>query len=113
MCRGSRVYSSLVIGSTMLQMNDTVDASVNGSITAVAGSGTTSMSEALIACQPRIELPSNPSPSSKMSSLTSDSGEVKCCQVPRKSMNLKSAQTALFSLRNFTASFGVIVLLSS
>src|SRR5262245_23147853 len=94
-------------------MKETVGTSMNGSITVVAGSGTTSMSEALIACQPRIELPSNPEPSSNRSSLTSDSGIVKCCHVPKKSMNFRSAHTALFSLMYFSASFGLIFPFSS
>ena len=55
MLRGSREYGSLVIGSTMLQMSDSVGSAMNGSITAVLGSGMTSMSEAWMACQPRIE----------------------------------------------------------
>ena len=41
---------------------------MNGSITAVVGSGMTSMSDALIGCQPRIDEPSKPLPSSKSSS---------------------------------------------
>ena len=68
MLRGSREYGSLVIGSMMLQMSESVGSAMNGSITAVLGSGITSMSEAWIACQPRIEEPSNPSPSSNTSS---------------------------------------------
>ena len=56
MLRGSREYASLVIGSTMLQISDSVGIlAQNGSITAVAGSGMMSMSEALIGCQPRID----------------------------------------------------------
>ena len=44
---------------------------MNGSITAVLASGMTSMSEAWIACQPRIDEPSKPSPSSKTASVSS------------------------------------------
>ena len=93
----------------MLPMTDSVSAAQKGSITTVVGSGMTSMSEALIGCQPRIELPSKPLPSSKIFSSNSLIGMVKCCQVPRKSRNLKSTQTALFSFANLTASLGVIL----
>ena len=55
----------------MLQMSESVGSAMNGSITAVSASGMTSMSEAWIACHPRIEEPSNPSPSSKTPSLSS------------------------------------------
>src|SRR5512141_3386897 len=90
MLRGSREYGSFVIGSTMLQMSDSVGSAMNGSMTAVDGSGITSMSEALIACQPRIDEPSKPRPASKTSSVSSYSGIEKCCQMPTKSMNLRS-----------------------
>src|SRR6185369_4325712 len=79
----------------MLQIKESVGCAMNGSMTAVDGSGTTSMSEALIGCQPRIDEPSNPSPDSKTSSSSSLMGVVKCCHVPRKSRNLKSTATAL------------------
>src|SRR6266542_587639 len=86
MLRGSREYGSFVMGSTMLQMSESVGSAMNGSMTAVFESGITSMSEALMACQPRIDDPSNPSPSSKTSSESSLSGIVKCCHRPMKSM---------------------------
>ncbi len=44
---------------------------MKGSITAVVGSGITSMSEAWISAQPRMDEPSKPSPSSKISSFSS------------------------------------------
>src|SRR5260370_11535628 len=56
--RGSRENGSLVMGSTMLQMSDRVASFMNGSITAVEGSGTTNMSLASIGIQPRIDEPS-------------------------------------------------------
>src|SRR5438477_1023978 len=98
MKRGSRLYASLVIGSTMLQIRDSVVSFMNGSTTAVSGSGTTSMSLAWIGAQPRIELPSKPRPSSKTASFSSEIGMVKCCQRPRKSMNFRSTITAFLSL---------------
>ena len=81
---------------------------MNGSITAVVGSGITSMSLAWIGCQPRIDEPSNPEPSSNSSSLISLIGIVKCCQIPRKSLNFKSTATAFCSFMNLITSFGVI-----
>src|SRR6266567_6231040 len=107
MLRGSREYGSFVIGSTMLQMSDSVTSDMNGSMVAVLASGITSMSEAWIACQPRIDEPSNPSPSSKMSSESSPSGMVKCCQRPMKSMNFRSTITTFFSAANARTCLGV------
>src|SRR3990167_10134083 len=108
---GSLVYSSFVIGSTMLQMRDTVGVSMNGSMTAVAGSGTTSMSLAWMGCQPRIDEPSNPNPSSNISSLSSEIGIEKCCQMPTKSRNFKSTILAFFSFANCNTSFGVMLVI--
>ncbi len=90
-------------------MRLSVGSLVNGSITAVLGSGITSMSLDSIDCQPRIDEPSNPSPSSKgPSSLNSEIGAVKCCHWPRRSMNLISTITAPFSLIICRTCFGVI-----
>ena len=58
--------NSLYIGLATVAITLTVGLAKNGSSTADFGSGTASMSEALIACHPRIEEPSNPRPSSKM-----------------------------------------------
>ena len=48
------------------------------------------MSDSLISCQPRIDEPSKPRPSSNTSGSRSAMGMVKCCQVPGRSTNLKS-----------------------
>src|SRR5689334_21065671 len=109
MLRGSRLYSSFVIGSTMLQVRDSVGFAMKGSMAAVAGSGTASMSDALIGCQPRIDEPSSPEPSSKSSSLSSLVGIVKCCQVPSRSQNFMSTASTLLSLANLSTSLGVCV----
>src|SRR3954451_25392337 len=74
----------------MVQVNDKVGAAQKGSIKAVAGSGIASMSEASMDFQPRMEEPSKPSPSEKDSSLISAIGQLKCCQVPKVSTNLRS-----------------------
>src|ERR1700730_11224721 len=93
----------------MSQMRLSVGSLVNGSITAVSGSGMTSMSLGAFNCYPRIEEPSKPSPSSKAdSSLNSEIGTVKCCHCPSRSMNLISTITAPFSLIIARTCFGVI-----
>src|SRR5262245_64586972 len=83
---------------------------MNGSMAAVAGSGTASMSEALIGCQPRIDEPSKPEPSSNSASSSSLVGIVKCCQVPSRSQNLRSAASTLLSLANLRTSLGVLAI---
>src|SRR6476659_1944882 len=76
---------------------------------ALPGSGITSMSEALIAFQPRILEPSKPRPSVKMSSLYSVSVVVKCCQAPGRSVNLKSTSLTSRSLIILLTSDGVLL----
>ena len=68
MLRGSRGYFSRVIGSSTSAMIDRVAFSVNGSITAVSASGTSSMSDSSIVWKPRTEEPSNGRPTVKTSS---------------------------------------------
>ena len=53
-----------------------------------------SMSDSEIPCQPRIEEPSNPSPSSKADSSNALSGSVMCCQRPSRSQNFRSTSCA-------------------
>src|SRR5437588_708738 len=55
-------------------MSDSVGASVNGSRIADEASGMSSMSDSEIPCQPRIEDPSKPSPSSNADSSNADLG---------------------------------------
>src|SRR5215471_4162475 len=93
----------------MLQIRLSVGSAMNGSMAAVVGTGTTSMSDALIGCQPRMDEPSKPFPSSKRSSFSSLVGIVKCCQMPRKSRNLRSTASTLFSFAYFSTSFAVCV----
>src|ERR1051326_6789314 len=93
----------------MLQIRLSVGTWVKGSITAVVGSGMTSMSEAWIGCQPRMDVPSNPLPSSNSSSWSSLGGIVKCCQMPSRSRNLRSTASTLLSFENLSTSFGVWV----
>src|SRR5258708_35499584 len=89
MLRGSREYGSLVIGSYTLQISDSVGYCVNGSSFAVVGSGTSSMSEALIGCQPRIGDPSSPEPSSNESALSCGVVAGVWCQMPGRSMHFR------------------------
>src|SRR5213078_1262895 len=108
--RGSRSYGSRVMGSTIVQIKESVGSALKMSIHAVVASGMTSMSEALITLQPRMLDPSNPSPSVKISSLYSVSVVVKCCQVPSKSVNLKSINFTSLSFINLLTSDGVLSL---
>src|SRR6516162_152243 len=85
----------------MLQIIVSVLSLQNGSMNAVSGTGMTSMSDSLIACQPRMLDPSKPRPSSKTCSSRASAGMVKCCHRPGKSMNRKS--TALTSLERMSA----------
>src|ERR1051326_2867259 len=64
------------------------------------------MSLSWIAGNPRILDPSNPMPSSNMSSLSSESDIEKCCQTPGKSMKRRSMIFTPFSRANSTTSLG-------
>src|SRR4029077_12245353 len=94
----------------MVQINESVGSALKISIHAVVGSGMTSMSDALITFQPRMLDPSKPSPSVKISSLYSVSVVVKCCQVPGRSVNLKSTSFTSWSLIILETSDGVFLL---
>src|SRR5271154_1043311 len=104
------------MGSWMVQISDSVGSLVKGSSTAVSGSGITSMSLLSIACQPRIDDPSKPRPSSKgASSLNSETGAEKCCQVPSRSINLISTITTPLSLiicKTCLGVMGLVILLA-
>src|SRR5262249_47275348 len=91
-------------------MRLSVGSALKISIHAVAGSGITSMSDALIAFQPRMLEPSKPSPSVKISSLYSVSVVVKCCQAPGRSVNLKSTSLTSWSFIILLTSDGVLFL---
>src|SRR5438874_7162373 len=70
----------------------------NGSRTAVAQSGTSSMSDSLIAFQPAIDEPSNGTPSLRNSSLIVRTWWARCWQLPRGSVKRKSTYLASCSL---------------
>src|SRR5687768_7675088 len=74
----------------MVQVNESVGTAQNGSTNALAGSGMASMSLASMLFHPRIEEPSKPNPSVKTSSVNSEIGTLKCCQVPKVSTNFAS-----------------------
>jgi len=91
----------MVVGSTMSQRRFSVVSSMNGSSTAVSGSGIRIMSDSLIPFQPEIEEPSNILPSVKVSSSTQWNGTETCCSLPwvsvkRKSTNLTSFSSIIF-----------------
>ena len=92
-------------GSAISQTSESVGASVNGSRIALAGSGISSMSDSEIPCQPRIEEPSKPSPSSKADSSNALSGSVMCCQRPSRSQNFRSTSCAWVCPAHSIASF--------
>src|SRR5439155_23743958 len=90
----------------MLQIIVSVVSLQNGSRKAVSGTGITSMSDSLIACQPRMLEPSKPRPSSKVLSCSSPAGMVKCCQRPGKSMKRRSTALTSFSRIRARTSLG-------
>src|SRR5713226_2284596 len=91
----------------MLQIIVKVVSLQNGSMNAVSATGMTSMSDSLIACQPRMLEPSKPRPSSKTASSRASAGIVKCCQSPGKSMKRRSTALTSFSRIRARTSFGV------
>src|SRR5258706_4794372 len=97
----------------MVQVRLKVGTAQNGSMKAVAGSGMASMSEASMLFQPRMLEPSKPSPSSKISSVSSRMGQEKCCQVPKVSTNLMSTIFAPLFLANSITLLGVFIYLIS
>ena len=102
--RGSFAYGARVIGSAISHTSESVGASVAGSRIAEDASGMSSMSESWIACQPRIEEPSKPRPSSNADSSKALIGSVTCCQVPSRSQNLRSTIAARVSVAHSSAS---------
>jgi hypothetical protein len=102
--RGSFAYGSRVTGSAISQTSESVGVSVAGSRIALEASGMSSMSESWIACQPRIEEPSKPSPSSNAVSSNALTGRDTCCQVPSRSQNFRSTITARVSFAHSSAS---------
>src|SRR6476469_2902309 len=71
---------------------------------AVAGSGTSFMSDSWIAWKPRIEDPSNICPTVKKSSSTDSAGTLKCCMTPGRSQNRMSTSLTSSSLMNVRTS---------
>src|SRR5580693_8437337 len=70
----------------------------NGSSTAVVRSGTSTMSDSLMAFQPAIDEPSNITPSVKRSESTVRTAWDKCCHLPRGSVKRKSTYLTSCSL---------------
>src|SRR4051812_41541368 len=92
----------------MLQIRVSVVSRQNGSMKAVSGTGLTSMSDSLIAFQPRMLAPLKPSPSSNVASSRFSAGIVKCCHWPGKSMNRRSTALTSRSRMRARISRGVI-----
>src|SRR5947207_1600994 len=110
MKRASREYGWRVIGSTTSQIRKSVLYERTGSIVAESGSGMSSMSLSSIAWKPRMLEPSNPSPSLKLSTSSSPSGRLKCCQVPGRSMNRTSTTSTPSALARSNTSRGLVLL---
>src|SRR5438046_5988836 len=70
----------------------------NGSRTAVPQSGTSNMSDSLIAFQPAMDEPSNGTPSLRNSSLIVRTWWARCCHLPRGSVKRESSYLASCSL---------------
>src|SRR3977135_2128271 len=96
----------------MVQINESVGSALKISIHAVAGSEITTIGGPWVPFQPEMREPSNPRPSVKMSSLYSVSVVVKCCQVPGRSVNLKSTSFTSRSLIILETSDGVFLSLA-
>src|SRR5678809_1280477 len=107
MPRGSREYGVLS-GFTTSQISDRVGIWHAGSMNAVSAWGISTMSDSWISWNPRMEDPSNPRPSVKMSSFSSLLEMLKCCQMPGRSMNFTSTTLTLCFLANSSTSFGVM-----
>ena len=80
----------MVAGSSTSQRRMRVGSSRNGSRTALAGSGISTMSDLSMLRQPAIDEPSNILPVSKNRSFTAFAGTVECCSLPRVSVNRRS-----------------------
>src|SRR5882757_7503085 len=93
----------------MVQVKERVGTTQKGSMKAVLGSGIASMSEASILFQPRMLEPSKPRPSSKISSVISLMGQLKCFQVPKVSTNLISTIRAPAFLASSSTLLGVLI----
>ena len=102
------MYASRVIGSKMSAVTLIVGRAKNGSIAAVSACGIASMSDMWMSCQPRIDEPSNPTPSSNVPSSHVSIGNEQCCHEPKKSMNFRSTIWASFFFASSKNSFGVI-----
>src|SRR3954466_5977033 len=76
----------------------------NGSMKAVVGSGNSDMSDSWIAWKPRMEEPSNASPSSKTDWSKDETGTVKCCMTPGRSQKRTSTISTPSSLMYFRSS---------
>ncbi len=110
MKRASRLYGSPVIGSTTSQIRKSVLWDRTGSIVAESGSGIRSMSLSLIVWKPRMLEPSNPRPSLKLSTSSSPSGRLKCCQVPGRSMKRTSTTSTPSAFARSKTSRGLVLL---
>ena len=94
-------------GSWMKKFSARVFCARNGSMKAVATSGSSSMSDSWIAWNPRIEEPSKARPSVKTLSSNDSTGRLKCCITPGRSQNRTSTNFTSSSLRYRRSSSGL------
>src|SRR3954454_2145561 len=106
--RGSRLYASRVIGSWMKKLMFSVLWMRNGSRYALLASGSNSMSDSLIAWKPRMDDPSKPRPSVKVSGPKVSAGMVKCCMTPGRSQNRTSTNFTSLSRMYAVTSSGLL-----
>ena len=77
-------------------------------MTAVAGSGSSSMSDSWICWNPRMDDPSNIRPSVKTSAPNDSAGTVKCCIWPGRSQNLTSMNSTFSSAMKLRTSSALL-----
>src|SRR5579885_1305630 len=91
----------MVEGSRTSQRMFNCLCAANGSITAVAGSGISTMSDSLMPFHPEMDEPSNILPSSKVPSSIACAGKDTWCCTPRMSAKRRSTKATFSSLRVF------------
>src|SRR3990172_13168025 len=96
----------------MSQVSSSVFTRSSGSTRAEAASGRRIMSDSLMCWKPRMLLPSKPTPSTNMLSSSSVTGELKCCDVPSRSVKRKSTIFTSCARQNSMTDDGLAILRS-
>jgi hypothetical protein len=98
-----------VIGSYTSPTIASVGTSKIGSMNAVLGSSTRIMSDSWISLKPRMDEPSNGTPSSNVSADSTWAGMVECCHTPGRSVNRRSTILTLAAISRTSATLFDIV----